>query len=416
MAERPTVNQIGDSLTFDYHRAQIHIVLDRFREARGDLWAQATWRTSAPGMTPDLHQSRWNLCSMSQRDVLIRRLRARYEGPDWHDIVERTARLALEIWRAGEPVVMVGRMDRVPGPAYLVDPFLVQNEVNMIYGDEATGKSFTAIALALTVQEDIPVLDLGAAAVRPVLYVDYETTAEEIDQRVKMVARGAGVEPAPEIAYLRGVGVLADRAAEIAAKVATVQPGLVIVDSVGYACGAVEGTSDWSGPFLRMTEVLRGWRTTVLLIDHAGEDRPYGTRYKMFACRNVWKTKKVQEAGERILHLGFYNQKQSNAALHRSLGYRLEFDPDGQQIHFRREDLLDVPELAQGLSAWVRIRAMLARGAMRAPVIAEELGIPQSSARRVLREHYMKGQVDEREGLWFLISDREEPRAAGEPA
>jgi hypothetical protein len=227
---------------------------------------------------------------------------------------------------------------------------------------------------------------------------------------VKLVAAGLGIET-PEIAYLRGVGTLADQAQEVSEKVAGVQPALVIVDSVGYACGAVEGSSDWSGPFLRMVHVMRSWRTTVLLIDHATDDRPYGSRYKMASARNVWHLKKQQEAGDQVIHAGLIHRKRSNGALHPPIGYRLRFAAD--TVRFERADLMDVPELAEHLSAWTRIRAMLAKGAVRSAVIAEELDLPHNIVRARLSEHRRRGEVDERDGYWFLASDRAEVSSGG---
>src|SRR5439155_27184490 len=162
MSSTPTVNRMADVVTIDFHEEMVYATLDRFRDLRGDVWVEATLRTSAPGVEPDLHQSRLNLCSMSHREQLVRILRRRFpvDAVNWPEVVERIARVGLEAYRTGQPVVLVGRLPRLPGPQYFLEPIVLAGQLNWLYGPGGTGKTTIAVAVALSVQERVPLLGL----------------------------------------------------------------------------------------------------------------------------------------------------------------------------------------------------------------------------------------------------------------
>lgn len=387
---------LGDALTIDFHEAMVHATLDRFREQRGDVWAELTLRTSAPGVTPNLHQSRWNLCSLSQRDQLARVLRRRFpvEGVDWPDLIEQIARIGLEHHRAGEPVVMVGRLERAAGPRYLIEPVLLDGELNLLYGPGGTAKTTLGVALALSAQECVPLLGLAAPehAVRGLL-LDFETTAETIDGYVKRLAAGAGLSTIPELAYRRCVGALADQADEIRRLIATHRIGFVVIDSAGAACA---GEPESAEVTLRLTNAIRSFKTTALLIDHLPKegDDPFGSVYKVNAARMVWRVRRQQEIGEDEIRIGLFNTKSNLTRKHRPLGWRLRFDNDAETATFSRIDPADVESFRSELPARDQIRGyLLSAGAATARAISDATGLPYNTTRETLKRMESRQQV-----------------------
>lgn len=379
---------VGTSLLIDYTDADLHVTLDRWRESRGDIWAEVILRTSRPGRLPHLHQSRWNLSSMSHRQALVRTLRSRWEGPDapdWSKIIEQTALLGLEHSRTGEPVVMVGRMDRSPSPRYLLRPLLPASELSMLYGDGGSGKTLLAVAIALSVQEGLPVLGLTPEGREKVLFLDWETSAETLDARVKMVASGTDCATIPELTYRRCSGPLADQVDDLQRVIGRTGARWIIVDSVGAACG---GEPESAEVVLRMVNAIRALQATTLLIDHTpkGGDEPFGSVYKKNACRMVWHLRREQDVDETQMHLAAFNVKTNLSRKHRPLGWRVQFDEEAETVRFRAVDVGDVAAFRMGLSVREQIRLYLAgTGAGSVKDISEGTGLAKETVSRVLR-------------------------------
>lgn len=401
----PTVQKIGDSMTIDFHAEMVHATLDRFRESRGDVSAELTLRTSSPGITPHLHRSRWNLCSMTQRDQLARMLRQRFpvDGVDWPDLIEQTAHIALEVYRAGEPVVLVGRLDRTLGPRYLVDPLVLANEINLHYALGGAGKTTLATALALTAQAHVPLLGLPTPYdPLPALFLDFETNADTIDGIVKRLAAGAGVRTVPELAYRRCVGALADQAEDLRRLVAERRVGFVVVDSLGAACG---GEPESAEVTLRLMNAVRSLGVTALLIDHIprnGEE-PFGSVYKVNAARAVWRIRGQQETGEDEIRVGLFNTKANLSRKHRPLGWRLRFDNAALTTTFTRIDPADVEEFRPGLSVADQILAALRTGARPTKELVDALDAKPDTVDKTLRRLRDRGRVVKVGDDWGLV-------------
>lgn len=407
----PKVHRLGDTITMNFHEAMVHATLEHPRDVRGDLWAEVTLRSSAPAVTPHLHRSRLNLASLTQRDHLARMLRRRFpvEGVDWAEIVEQVAVTGLDLFRAGEPVVMVGRLDRAPGPRYLVEPLLLAGELNMLYGAGGTGKTTLAVALALTAQERASILGLEPPSEPSgTLFLDFEQSAEAIDGLVKRLAAGAGLPTVPEVAYRRCVGALADQVEGLRRLIAEQRARFVIVDSAGAACG---GEPESAEVVLRLTNGIRALETTALLIDHlpkAGEE-PFGSVYKVNAARMVWRVRRQQEVGEDEIRLGLFNTKSNLSRKHRPMGWRLRFDNTTEAATFSRTDPAEVEEFRSGLSAREQVCTyLLGAGSATARVVTDATGLPYNTVRETLKRMEARQEAvrlpkeGEREVYWGL--------------
>jgi len=312
---------------------------------------------------------------------------------------------------------MVGRLDRAPGPRYLIPPVLLEHELNLHYGPGGTGKTTFAVACAFTAQERVPLLGLPVPE-QPVrsLILDFETTAETIDGYVKRLATGAGLSTVPEIAYRRCVGALADQADELRRLIAQHRIGFVVIDSAGAACA---GEPESAEVTLRLTNAIRTFRVTALLIDHlpkAGED-PFGSVYKVNAARMVWRIRRQQEIGEDEIRIGLFNTKSNLTRKHRPLGWRLRFDNDSETATFTRIDPADIEGFRSELPARDQIRTyLLGAGAAPAKAITDATELPYNTVRETLKRMEARGQVarlpreGEREVYWGVPEVRHDTR------
>jgi AAA domain len=352
-----------------------------------------TLRTSAPGVTPHLHQSRWSLVSMSQREQLARMLRRRFpvEGVDWEEVVERLALIGLDHHRAGEPVVLVGRLARSPRPTYALDPLILQGELNLWYGAGGTAKTTTAVAACLTVQEHLPLLGLPhSSEPARALYLDWELSSEMVDGIVKRLAAGAGLTLAPELLYRRCAGALADQAEDLRRLIVERAVRFLVVDSLGSACG---GEPESAEVVLRLVNAVRTFNVTVLLIEHVPRDgeEPFGSVYKFNAPRLIWRFRKQQEVGEDEVQVAAFNTKANLSALHRPLGWRLRFADETTTL--TRIDPAEVAGFQASLPLSARILHALRDGALGVEDLAEVLGVSGGQVRARCSELHRRGKL-----------------------
>ncbi|MDR7450139.1 MAG: AAA family ATPase [Armatimonadota bacterium] len=339
--------------------------------------------------------------------------------PNWTRVVDSLAWEATAAFRAAGATVLVGTPDDIPEEtSYLLPPLLMRGELNLVFGPPGVGKSYLAAALALQV-EGVSVLPLPLP--RPpgrTLYLDWEWSGAELGVRLQALCRGAGT-PAHPIRYRRMAGALADCAETLRREIQQGKITFVIVDSVQMACGEPDG-ADPAGGFLRLAGAIRTFGTTTLLLDHPakgaepGRETPYGTRYKLALCRNIWSMRKSHD-DQRQLHIGLWHDKNSNTPPHPPLGLRLEFDreswPAGRlrSLRVHHEDVRDVEEFASMLGTWDRIARELIRGPMTVRELAEALDLSDGVVRARLNEKRRAGKVTHLpDGRWGLLDQREE--------
>jgi len=136
---------------------------------------------------------------------------------------------------------------------------------------------------------------------------------------------------------------------------------------------------------LRMFQALRSLKVTSLLIDHTNkEGHLFGSVYKFNASRVIFEARKSQQPDDDLIVFGLFHRKSNNSKLIRDMGFELSFEDD--TAIFSRKDVRDTP-LAEHMRVADQIAALLRRGAMTVPDIADELQKSEGHVRKVFSDN-----------------------------
>lgn len=367
----------------------INIVMDRVDDHKASTSAEVTIRYKAPEALDyqHLHQARLNLTSTRERGALAKHLAERVDQIDWGAILEQACVKTLAKHREGEPVKMVGKNPPSAQAKFLTYPLLLAHQPNLIYGRQAEGKTTVAAKTAL---------EAGANT----LWLDFEWCDDEVNNLIRRLKDGMGLDPDIEVAYRFCSQPLADDILSIQRMVLDTQAELVVVDSVGAACGGDPMAPD---VVLRYFAALRSLRRTTLSIDHVAKENrgPFGSVYKMNCARNVWEV--VKGTGDAdCLTVGLHHRKVNSGPLLKPLGIKFTYAPDS--IVPQKTDARVIPEVLAGMTQADQIEAALLRRPMTPAEISEETGIPASSVSPILSRFKDKRLVRLGDGKWGVGS------------
>lgn len=389
----PTFERHGDDFTFMWRDHDVTIGVDRIREHSEGTHAEIT--VTVPGAEPQW--GRFNLASSTTRTHFAKTLDASAPGIPWRLILERVCRDTVRAVRVGAPTVLL-RPRQTTEPAFLVDPILPLDDSAVIFADGGSGKGFFVIALALAAMNGLTLPGgISFATSRPtgVLYLDWESTQADLEDRVYRLAHGLGCS-ADRLHYRRMERPLTDDAGALRADASRLGVGLVIVDSLAPACGPEPEGSD---AVTRTMNALRAFGPTVTraVVAHvskaAAEQRgtsakPFGSVFVWNLARSVWELRRSEDETNDLV-VGLYHRKANGGRLHPPIGLRLAFAPDA--IALEAANLSESSDLLARAS--LRIRAVLSPGALTTAEVADALGVSEDTAGRTLRRMSGKGVV-----------------------
>jgi energy-coupling factor transporter ATP-binding protein EcfA2 len=402
----PELRHEGDVLILTWPAVGVRAEVEQLRREHHDLVGEVTWYILDPLVEyPHLHGAKLNMSSTSAQTSLTRHLRDRTNGLsiDWPVLIEQVCVFAKREDSRGEPFVKIGHgTDGIEDRRYRIERLLEENQITMAYGDSGAGKSTIAVASALSVEAGIPILGLSPEPGR-VLYLDYETDSTEQDKRIRRIAHGFGLDDCPEIDYRRMILPLADDIGSIRRHVDSNGITLVIVDSVGFACGGKPEDAETS---LRMYLALRQLNVTKLLLHHVtgaqsrekGRRHPFGSVYHVNVPRAHWEIRAAPETESATLRLALYNRWSNNAPRFRPMGYAVTFAQNATYI--KASDMMGVAELAAGVSIPDQIANALRGGALSVQQLGELVDTTEGTIRSALnrgKERFVK--VEDKWGL-----------------
>jgi len=391
---------------------QVAIRVDRLHENSGSsLTGEILVKSLLPGVPSHLHQARLNLTSTTARRTLTRHLEERYpDVVDWGAIVEQACVETLDAYRQGEPVLTVNDIAPRQGPRFRLDPFVLEGHPNMIFGAGGVGKSLLAVYFAVLVSAGHHRNGLSPMPGN-VLYLDYETSPEELKERVAAIEDGLGEPGFSNILYRFSHQPIANDIEQIQRIVSDKQIEFAIIDSMGPACGADPNSPE---AVIAYFTALRSLRIASLTIDHiaknANTPTPYGSVYKTNLCRSVFEIRREQEPGEDSTQMGLFHRKANFGKLIQPVGLTATFTPTA--ITFASCSVRDVPALEEGMSIKERIKNLLVdAGTLSVNEIAENLGKESSNIRGILNRFKGKAfvQVADNPPRWGVLSKVVEP-------
>ena len=353
-----------------------------------------------------------NLSSGRDRSGFANRLAERKTGIEWRNLVDAFCVQVEAREASGPALVWVGNLPDPIDGGWLIENLIERNQTTGIHGDGAVGKSWVALAVAVSLTTGYEIIPGYRPTQRlNVLYCDYETDQDTLNARVRMIAAGAGIDP-PDVGYLRMEMPFADSVEWLLPRVQEHSVGLVIVDSVEAAmAGSVgNGAPSNEGPS-RMNRALRQLGVSALLVDHISAEqaqqkeaarKAYGNIFKRNWQRVSFQLKQSREPGaDGLKHLALLNVKRNNGREFDPVGLAWEID-DGRCRWWREE--IDDPELEGALPTHARIAAYLKReGPSQPSAIAEGTGLSVATQVRPTLSRRTDLFVRLPSGLWDVV-------------
>ena len=413
----PHVEQIDDDafqVTVPAEGGQVRFEFRSVERGPRRLEAEASISVDLPGLSPDTYTVGVNTASLSGREGLRRQLEAMWPDLDWTALINSAFGLLHSAYFGADASVDLADVpDRDPTVRYRVATLLPEAQPAIIFGDGATGKTYMALALSIGVA--LGNLALGLATVLGrVLFIDYETDAQNARFRVGRLLAGQAIPWQPElVSYWPAKGrPLADIADAIRRKVRRDNIVLIIIDSAAAAAG---GEPEKAENALRFFNALASIGVTSLSLAHVPKDsdesKPFGSVFWHNMARSTWNVKRAQQEGEDVIHVGLFNRKANDARLAPPIGLKITFDGDTGPVIIDREDVRDVPAMAEHLSLRDRILKELqnSTGPRSVDQLATATGSKPVTVRARLNEMRDKQVVrlgKDDLGLWGLIEGR----------
>jgi hypothetical protein len=404
--EPPKLTSVGDTYLLRWEKEAINIRINRIVEKSEGVSGELLV-TKGDG---HLYQTRINLLSQVSKTALAKELSGRLNSLDWRVILEQAFTMTLASYRTGEPVIKVGDLLPRTAPRYRLKPIILENELTALYALGGSGKSATTDLFAVLVQTGWSAC--GFAPIKgDVLILDWETSKETVDERVKAVKKGMGITSPELVHYRRCYRYLADEIGYIQEQVAIRNIKLVIVDSANMASGI---GLDYHGPALAMIGGLRSLGISVLIVDHKPKmgDQMFGSVTKYNACRATWELQGQQEDGSPLLNLGLFHTKHNDTPKNKPIGLQVNFGMVGDvtdTMSFTRQDIENMPLINETLPVKMLILNLLKGGPLRPEDIASELGKKDEYIRKELTLLKQRNMVvNLGDGTWGLASRNEE--------
>ena len=246
------------------------------------------------GLGTHIIQRSINLTAQRSINEIVKALKEATEDYfqiDWPRIMEQLT-VNVSRYKGGNfESVKIGNLPVVNEEKHFIFPFVRKNAINIIYGPGASGKSYLACLIGLLVQSGKSYAGLNPDQGN-VLYLDWESDPEDLNERVKAVKNGL-VTTHPEISetefiYYRCKDKFVNEEDTIADMIVENNIKLIIVDSFG---GALAGEINDADASMQLANSLRSLGVTILGIDHVSKsnsDSPIGTVYKVNLARNLW--------------------------------------------------------------------------------------------------------------------------------
>ena len=274
-------------------------------------------------------EAKVNMLSSSALDKVAVACNNKAPGFEWGDIVGEANDLIRTTHDEGNEVINLKHGNIADTLQYHVDPFLIRNQHNLLYGDGGLGKSWFALYLASLVSTGTPHGKLYPEHSN-VLYLDYEVDQQDMTNRVHALCEGLGVQ-APDLHYRKQFVSVAKDEDRIRDIVAELDIGFVIIDSAAAACGGEPENASIAAQYWNSLSSLECTTLTIAHVSKAeaherGTSTPYGSVFWRNYARNAWEIKKNNTSNKLETHFGLTQTKINSGAGDRPRNFKFIFD------------------------------------------------------------------------------------------
>lgn len=348
----------------------------------------------------------------SLRDVVTALRAADPDAEFWLPMVQQARDMARERYRTGEPPADLRLVNTTPSPKYLVRPFVFDRGITIFFGSEESAKSLFTLLLGVVVASGDEIAGIIADERGSVALLDWEDDAEVHRERMHAFCAAASI-PTSEvhIEHKRMTASLPDSVREVRLWLGSIGARLVIIDSLGMACG---GDPSDAQLMLKTMIAARGLGVPVIAIHHIARDakdktRPYGSVYAAAEARMTWQVEKDTGGTPGKLRIALTNRKTNRSARHPRQSFEFEFTVDEAtedilSINVRTLTFSQAADVGTGAGQkWV-IATALKPGPLEVQAIADISGITARVVRMQLNRH-KDFFVKLPDGRWAMVVD-----------
>ena len=332
----PEIKRTGGFYHLSWPEWNINVDVSRvYSHSEGPTTAELHFQSMNGAQAIHLARPRVNLLAPRSLKQLADLLDGRMEGPPWETLIEQLAYHVIKMHREGDPACEIDTLGETQRPAFLVHPLLMENRPTILFGAGASVKSYVALLVAIVALLPWTNNPLGLRVAKRAdpLYLDWEDDWEEITWRAQAIMRGMQLGSLP-FQYRRCYQPLANDLEEVQRLVLAQNIGLVIIDSLGLACG---GDLNAPAPTMAFFAALRALKVTALIIAHETKDEarhktPFGSVYFFNLARSVWRAVKTQEEGADQLVILLKHLKANAGRLEKPLAIEFTFGDASVQV------------------------------------------------------------------------------------
>jgi hypothetical protein len=378
--------------------SNVTLRIDRIYEEKGAIWSEF----SASVMVGHERQtvltpSRTNLLNAARNGWKQHSDAFEDFAPDfpWGLCLQSAVEKTLMDYRAGnKPEDLTVGWDDDDGENFLLDPFIANSGVSVLYGEGGLGKSVLALALGLAVCTDSPIFNVFPTRVGPVVYFDYEDDSLPHKRRLKALMEGHGVK---KLAYPYHHQVLVAKVnqaqSDMRRVIGETHAVMAVVDSIGMGRG---GDSMGSEDTIRFFRSLRSFDVPVLALDHLSkiertkeDPTPYGSIYTMNSSRLAWAAVTAESSTVTTKHINLTNTKANHVAKSKPKGIEVKFIQSERKLSQITMALFD-EAWTPTENTWQQIEHCLDKNSdiyMSTSDLAEELMIPKDTVAKALQRN-----------------------------
>jgi len=397
----PDIKEALNEYEFKWKAEQVTIQATLLKEhSDGRVTGDITITTQAKEYHPHIHQSQFNFSAGRTRETLAKTLHSRV--PDlislkqWEDIIEQLCVKIVAMIREGEPALELAIDDtkNIP-PEYLLEPILLKGLPTIIYGEKGANKSTLSILFSICML--LPWKDNPLGLVCPTrsiksLILDWEQDKEIVQYQAKCLKDGMNL-PYFDVYYRHCARPLANDLPQIARNISKVGAEVIIIDSLGAACG---GELNKPGPALDFFAALRELRIASIILAQTSKDTEskkktvFGSTYFTYYARSVFELVKADEIDKTSSDIALFNREANYSARHDPIGFHLTYNGTG--IMVQRQDV-NIGQFIKRHSTQQAIYEVLKRGAMKPKEIAKETGENENAVRVALSRMKAAGKI-----------------------